>query len=56
MNDQVDWYKNSSKALTKGHGVIPSLAFFHIPLYEHLDLWNVKGVEGDLGDEVNLFC
>eukprot|EP00026_Physarum_polycephalum_P007086 Phypoly_transcript_07140.p1 GENE.Phypoly_transcript_07140~~Phypoly_transcript_07140.p1 ORF type:complete len:451 (+),score=36.16 Phypoly_transcript_07140:269-1621(+) len=52
MYDQVAWYMNTSRALTSTRGSpIPSLAFFHIPLYEHLDLWNVNGVEGNLGDE-----
>lgn len=54
MYDQISWYRNASQSLTSRLGyprVIPSLAFFHIPLYEHLDLWNVAGVDGDLGDE-----
>lgn len=35
--DQIDWYRNKSKAFTKDNGGIPllSLAFFHIPLPEY---------------------
>lgn len=62
MNDQVEWYRNASRYFSESRSIgrtilhpIPSLAFFHIPLYEHLDLWNAYGVQGDLGEgEVKL--
>ncbi len=58
MRNQVEWYRNASLTLSaqqqqKGNrnSIIPAQAFFHIPLYEHLDLWNTMSVYGDLEDE-----
>jgi hypothetical protein len=45
-DDQVDWYVNRIKALSEGSGgVVPSLAFWHIPVNEFGDAWqlNKKG-------------
>lgn len=51
------WYRNQSLTLTYAHNrALPSLAFFHIPLYEHLDLWNVRGVQGDLAEGDGVCC
>jgi len=57
--NQVAWYRNASRALATEHNdarAVPALAFFHIPLYEHLDLWNVRGVQGDLGEGEGVCC
>ncbi|GAA3711828.1 metallophosphoesterase [Zhihengliuella alba] len=38
--DQVNWYREASLATEERYGrKIPSLAFFHIPLWEHHHLW-----------------
>jgi 3',5'-cyclic AMP phosphodiesterase CpdA len=52
--DQVQWYRQVSKAITtKNQGVpIPALAFFHIPLIEHDDVWNAGICEGQKHEEV----
>jgi len=55
--DQVAWYRKESMTLASTHSrYIPALAFFHIPLYEHLDLWNVRGVHGDLSEGDGVCC
>ena len=56
--NQVSWYRNASRTLaTQNNGrAISALAFFHIPLYEHLDLWNVRGVQGDLAEGEGVCC
>jgi hypothetical protein len=55
--DQIEWYRNTSRTLaSENSGVVPALAFFHIPLYEHLDLWNVRGVYGDLAEGEGVCC
>lgn len=37
---QVEWYINASKAAEQRFGAkIPSLMYFHIPTYEHRDMW-----------------
>ena len=39
-DDQVEWYENEIKRVSKMEGkTIPSLAFFHIPLTEYRDAW-----------------
>lgn len=54
---QVSWYKEQSKKLTNESGhPIPGMAFFHIPLYEHLELWNSRPVFGMLAEEVGVCC
>ncbi|MBG6084565.1 metallophosphoesterase family protein [Zhihengliuella flava] len=38
--NQVQWYRETSAATEKHYGrKIPSLAFFHIPLWEHHHMW-----------------
>lgn len=55
--NQIEWYRNTSRAIAQQQRtVVPALAFFHIPLYEHLDLWNVHGVYGDLGEGEGVCC
>lgn len=57
--NQVSWYRNASRTLATQENdgrAISSLAFFHIPLYEHLDLWNVRGVNGDLAEGEGVCC
>lgn len=40
-HDQINWFINESKSLLSEIGsVIPSLAFFHIPLPEYREIWN----------------
>jgi hypothetical protein len=57
QSSQVEWYKNESAYFTQQSGkVIPGVAFFHIPLYEHLDLWNSKVVYGNLEEDVGVCC
>ncbi|MGG1516508.1 metallophosphoesterase family protein [Paenibacillus oryzisoli] len=39
--EQVQWYRERSKELEKACGrIVPSLAFFHIPLPEYEAVWN----------------
>lgn len=59
--DQVSWIRNEFRKSAAEHGkVIPSAAFFHIPLPEFLEAWqvrtseyythnNVTGVRGEYG-------
>ncbi|MCQ2119798.1 MAG: metallophosphoesterase family protein [Bacteroidales bacterium] len=59
--DQVKWIRSEFEKSAKENGsVIPSVAFFHIPLPEFLEAWqnttesyythnNVKGVRGEYG-------
>lgn len=59
--DQVAWIRNEFKKSAEEHGkIIPSAAFFHIPLPEFLEAWqvrtseyfthnNVTGVRGEYG-------
>ncbi|WP_394281908.1 metallophosphoesterase [Corynebacterium sp.] len=38
--DQIRWYEEQSQALEARYGrKIPGLMYFHIPLYEHRDMW-----------------
>ena len=37
--EQVQWYREASKATERRHGKVPSLMFFHIPLWEHHHMW-----------------
>jgi len=54
----VAWYKNESATLKSmnNNKVIPGSSFFHIPLFEHLDLWNTKPMRGNLGEEGGVCC
>lgn len=36
---QIQWYREASEAVERQHGKIPSLMFFHIPLFEHHHMW-----------------
>lgn len=54
---QIMWYQNESAALTaKQQVVIPGIAFFHIPLYEHLDLYNTLPVYGTRDESDGICC
>jgi len=50
--DQVEWYRNQSHLITTNNNgiVVPTLAFFHIPVPEFLDMWNYRAVRGWLRD------
>ncbi|OIH84908.1 phosphoesterase [Arthrobacter sp. UCD-GKA] len=37
--EQVAWYSAASKATEQRFGKVPSLMFFHIPLWEHHHMW-----------------
>lgn len=37
--EQIDWYREASRATERRHGRVPSLMFFHIPLWEHHHMW-----------------
>jgi hypothetical protein len=60
--DQVDWYKKTSKRLEKRYSKkIPGMMFFHIPLFEHEYMWDIdKGYaypdrnEDGVGDPVHI--
>ncbi|KAK5582632.1 hypothetical protein RB653_004217 [Dictyostelium firmibasis] len=44
--DQVDWFKNTSKSFKKTN----SIAFVHIPPVEIIDLWNKYQVHGNFSE------
>lgn len=46
--DQVQWYREQSKKLSKANGgsPYPALAFFHIPLPEYNDVWGKETTVG----------
>lgn len=47
-DDQVDWYVRSINELSEGKDeVIQSLMFFHIPLIEYNEAWQLKESESD---------
>ncbi|WP_063847488.1 metallophosphoesterase family protein [Bacillus sp. FJAT-28004] len=44
---QIDWYVQNSQKLTTENGApLPSLAFFHIPLPEYIEVWNEQICHG----------
>lgn len=44
---QIDWYVQNSQRLSADHGApLPSLAFFHIPLPEYIEVWNEQICHG----------
>jgi hypothetical protein len=47
-HDQIGWYRERSRELTESNGgaPLPALAFFHIPLPEYADLWNLHTCVG----------
>ncbi|MCZ8518269.1 MULTISPECIES: metallophosphoesterase family protein [Paenibacillus] len=53
-HDQVAWYMEDSRTLSQAfHGrPVPSLAFFHIPLPEYKEVWNLGGCSGSKNEEV----
>ena len=69
-NDQIKWYESRSSLFANTYGyIIPSIAFFHIPLPEviskffeisilnllkYLDLWNNEVTEGSMQE--NSIC
>jgi len=52
LPDQVQWYIEQSKMLQKKSypNIIPALSFFHIPLQEHMFLWNTQTCYGTHND------
>ncbi|HOO22574.1 MAG TPA: metallophosphoesterase [Clostridia bacterium] len=38
-DDQIEWYKKSIKEISGEGELVPSLAFFHMPLEEYRDAW-----------------
>ncbi|MCM3749246.1 metallophosphoesterase family protein [Paenibacillus pasadenensis] len=53
-HDQIDWYRKTSKSYTENNGgtPLPSLAFFHIPLPEHDEVWQKGGCRGQRHEDV----
>jgi len=50
-HSQVHWYFETSQALeTRYGGVIPSLMFFHIPLWEHRFMWDQRENHAVVGE------
>lgn len=40
--DQVEWYKSTSKRLERRYGAkVPGLMFFHIPIPDHEYVWDI---------------
>ncbi len=52
QRDQIKWYMDSSEAIKKECGDVPALAFFHIPLPEYNDVWQLKTCYGEKNEEV----
>ncbi|MFD0698708.1 metallophosphoesterase family protein [Paenibacillus sp. GCM10027628] len=46
---QIEWYATQSRRLTEDNGgrPLPSLAFFHIPLPEYADVWEMHVCHGE---------
>jgi 3',5'-cyclic AMP phosphodiesterase CpdA len=53
-DDQIDWYQNNIKKISGEGALVPSLAFFHMPLIEYRDAWE-KLKMGNT-DEVTYHC
>jgi hypothetical protein len=51
----VDWYREESRKITKEHGRIPGLAFYHIPNPEFANVWTYEHTFGNLSD-VGVCC
>lgn len=50
---QIDWYVRHSQQLTADHGApVPSLAFFHIPLPEYIEVWNEQVCYGEKYEDI----
>eukprot|EP01119_Soliformovum_irregulare_P018750 TRINITY_DN5806_c0_g1_i1.p1 TRINITY_DN5806_c0_g1~~TRINITY_DN5806_c0_g1_i1.p1 ORF type:complete len:333 (+),score=85.94 TRINITY_DN5806_c0_g1_i1:191-1189(+) len=56
--DQIQWYQNVSEnfKMMNGNKPIPSMAFFHIPFPEYLDMYNTKRVRGHMKDAGGVCC
>lgn len=51
--DQVGWYCNESQTLEQKNGrTLPALAFFHIPIPEYEQVWQMGKLQGNKGEEV----
>jgi predicted phosphodiesterase len=52
--DQINWFVRESHALAKANGglPVPSLAFFHIPIPEYNDVWDLHVCHGNKYEEV----
>lgn len=52
--DQVQWYNQKTQELiAEDNGVtLPGYGFFHIPLPEYMNLWNMKYVYGSKNEDV----
>jgi 3',5'-cyclic AMP phosphodiesterase CpdA len=54
---QIAWYTDSSEKVEKSYGAkIPSLMFFHIPLWEFADMWDNKDNHGVVGERNETEC
>ncbi|WP_336790003.1 metallophosphoesterase family protein [Paenibacillus sp. MMO-177] len=50
---QVQWYREQSRQFAeKNNGVLPGLAFLHIPIPEFNDVWESGNAEGTKGEQV----
>jgi hypothetical protein len=50
--DQISWYKRKASELQAVRPNLTSLAFFHIPLPEYVEVWNNEPVYGDKHENV----
>jgi hypothetical protein len=52
--DQIEWFRRQSAALAQENAgaVVPSLAFFHIPLPEYNDVWDLRVCRGNKYEEI----
>ncbi len=50
--DQIDWYTKLSEKISSQFGRLPALAFFHIPLPEYNDVWNLSTCYGSKNENV----
>lgn len=51
---QIAWYKEQSKKLIEEDGkILPGFAFFHIPLPEYQDMWNLNTVYGQKNEGIS---
>ncbi|QUW21511.1 metallophosphoesterase family protein [Sporosarcina sp. Marseille-Q4063] len=52
--NQVNWYvAESQRFATKNNSILPSLAFFHIPIPEYNDVWQYGSVTGTKREDVS---
>lgn len=50
--DQINWYIKESEDIKSHYGILPALAFFHIPLQEYLYVWYKGDCYGEKNEEV----